>query len=59
MQERATKKLSCSDIGYHGTSIDNLTREELLSAFLELVQEINDCAEKGNKCKDIFTVCDE
>jgi hypothetical protein len=59
MQESATKKLSCSDIGYHGRSIDNLTKEELLEAFLDLVQKVHECAERGNKCKDVFTVCDE
>jgi hypothetical protein len=56
MQENDTKKISCSDIGYHGTPIDALTREELLEAFLELAQTVVNCASTNNQCKAIFTV---
>ena len=48
MQVNDTKKISCSDIGYHGTPIDALTREELLEAFLELSQTVYDTAAEEN-----------
>jgi len=56
MQENDTKKISCSDIGYYGTTIDALTREELLEAFLELAQTVVNCASTNNQCKAVFTV---
>jgi hypothetical protein len=56
MQENDIKKISCSDIGYHGTPINDLTREELLDAFLELAQTVVNCASTNNQCKAIFTV---
>jgi hypothetical protein len=40
MQENDTKKISCSKIGYHGTPIDALNREELLEALLEIAQTV-------------------
>ena len=49
------RKLRYSDIGYHGKPINTLTREELLEAFLELSQNVHDCAVKQGKCKDVFT----
>jgi hypothetical protein len=39
MQWNGIKKLTYADIGYHGKPIDTLTREELLEAYLELVQD--------------------
>jgi hypothetical protein len=56
MQESDTKKISLSDIGYHGKPIVDLTREELLEAFLELAQTVVKCASINNQCKAIFTV---
>ena len=56
MLENDTKKICCSDIGYHGKPIDDLTREELLEAFLELAQTIVNCASTNNQCKAVFTV---
>jgi hypothetical protein len=56
MQENDTKKISCSDIGYHGTPVDALTREEPLEAFLELAQTVVNCASTNNQCKAVFTV---
>ena len=50
------KKINCSDIGYHGTPIDVLTREELIEAILELAQTVVDCSSTNNQCKAIFTV---
>jgi hypothetical protein len=55
MQENDTNKICCSDIGYHGKPIDNLTKEELLEAFLELAQTVLSCAATNNQCKAIFT----
>jgi hypothetical protein len=48
------KKLSYKDVGYHGKPIDALSHEELLAAFLELAQAVNDCSSKDNTCKEIF-----
>lgn len=56
MQKNHTKKISYSDIGYHGTPIDTLNREELLEAFLELAQTVVNCASANNQCKAVFTV---
>ena len=55
MQENDTKKICCSDIGYHGKPIDDLTREELLEAFLELAQTVVNCASTNNQRKAMFT----
>jgi hypothetical protein len=48
VQENDTKKICCSDIGYYGKPIDDLTREELLEAFLELAQTVVNCASTKN-----------
>lgn len=50
------KKIQYADIGYHGKSIDTLTKEELLEAFLELAQTVVNCASSNNQCKAVFTV---
>jgi hypothetical protein len=51
-----SNKLDYSAVGYKGKPIDTLTREELLEAFLELVQKVYDCASQDNHCKDIFLI---
>jgi len=51
-----TRKLEYSNIGYHGKPIGDLTREELLEAFVELAQTVVSCASKNNQCKAVFTV---
>jgi hypothetical protein len=56
MLENDTKKICCSDIGYYGTPINDLTREELLEAFLELAQTIVNCSSNDNQRKAIFTI---
>ena len=55
MQENDTKEICCSDIGYHGKPIDDLSREELLEAFLELAQTVVCCSSNNNQCKAVFT----
>jgi len=55
MQQSETRKLEYSDIGYHGTPIDALTREELLEAFVELAQAVVCCSSNNNQCKAVFT----
>jgi hypothetical protein len=52
------KKLTSPEIGYYGEPINELSREDLLEAFLELSQMVYDCAAGGNKCKGIFSVTD-
>ena len=56
MQENDTKNICYSDIGYYGTPIDALTREDLLKAFLELAQTVVNCASTNNQRKAMFTV---
>jgi hypothetical protein len=56
MKGNDMNKISCSDIGYHGKPIDDLSREELLEAFLELAQTVVNCASTNNQCKAIFSV---
>ena len=56
MQKNDTKKICCSDIGYYGTPIDALTREDLLEACLKLAQTVADCASTNNQCKAVFTL---
>jgi len=46
-------KLNCKDVAYYGRSIELLTKEELLDAFLELAKIVNDCPVKGD-CKRLF-----
>jgi hypothetical protein len=56
MQQNGIKKLTYADIGYRGKPIDTLTREELLEAYLELVQKVYELAETEDICRDVFTV---
>lgn len=56
MLENDAKKISYADVGYHGKPIDDLTREELLEAFLELAQTVLNCAATNNQCKAVFSV---
>jgi hypothetical protein len=56
MEQIGAQKLNYSDIGYHGKPIDDLTREELLEAFLELAQTVVECASTNNQCKAVFSV---
>ena len=55
MHKNDTKKINCSDIGYNGKPIDDLSRDELLEAFLELAQTVVNCASDNNQCKAVFT----
>ena len=55
MQDIDTVKLKCSDVGYHGKPIDDLTREELLEAFLDLAQRVYNCASTNNQCKALLS----
>jgi len=56
MQQKKTRKLTGTDIGYHGRPIDSLNREELLEAFIELSQQVYDCVCQESACKDFFSV---
>ena len=58
MQQREQRKLHSADIGYHGKPIDNLSREELLGAFVELTQLVYDCASTNNKCKALVNIAE-
>ncbi|MBT8352595.1 MAG: hypothetical protein KJO26_15360 [Deltaproteobacteria bacterium] len=55
MQKNDTKKISFSEIGYHGAPIDALNRGELLEAFPEMAQTVVNCTSTKNQCKAIFT----
>ncbi len=48
------KKLTSPEIGYYGKPINELSREELLEAFLELSQTVYDCAVDGNNLIKYF-----
>jgi len=50
-QQKNNIKLTGADIGYHGKSIDTLTREELLEAMIELSQKVYNCTSWKNQCK--------
>ena len=50
------KKLTCSDIGYHGKSIDRLSKEELIELCLELARSIHDCSTEEAPCKNVFAI---
>ena len=56
MQKNGVKKLTYTDVGYRGRSIDTLTREELMEAYLDLVQKVYECAKTEDVCRDIFTI---
>jgi hypothetical protein len=49
------KKLEAHEIGYHGKSIDSLSREELIQAFTELIQAVCECANKNGTCREVLT----
>jgi hypothetical protein len=38
------RKLTCSDIGYHGKPLDKLSKKELIDLCLKLAQSIHDCS---------------
>lgn len=56
MKASKPKKLTHADIGYNGKSIETLSRNELLDAFLDLAQRVYECASEDNKCKSVLTV---
>ena len=56
MQQDRLKNLTYADVAFHGKSMDTLSKEELMDAFLELVQKVYECSAQGNMCKDVFTV---
>ena len=58
MQQSKTKILRTSDIGYHGKPIETLSKEELLSAFVELTQLVYNCASSNNKCKALLSIAE-
>lgn len=51
MRANNTRKLTCSDKGYHGKPVEGLTREELLEVFLDLSQRVYECSSTNNQCK--------
>jgi len=55
MQDIDTVKLKCSDVGYHGKPIDDLTREKLLEAFLDLAQRVYNCASTNKQCNAVLS----
>ena len=54
--QNVRRKLNYSDVGYHGKPIKELTREELMEAFLRLSQRVYDCAAEGNKCREVILI---
>ena len=50
-------KLDYKNVAYYGKSIESLTKEELLEAFLELAKILNDCPVKGD-CMRMFDFSD-
>ncbi len=49
------KKIASSEIGFYGKPIDQLTREELEQALIELASAIKECLPDYNKfAKTIF-----
>ncbi len=50
--------LRSSDIGYHGRPIEELSKEELMGAFVELTQLVYDCASTNNKCKALVSIAE-
>lgn len=55
MQVNKASKLTCSDIGYNGKCIEDLTREELLSAFHDLAQRVYNCASTNKQCNTVLS----
>ena len=41
-------------IGYYGRPITELSRDELLEAFAELVEIYKECKDKNNRCKEVL-----
>ena len=56
MQKSRNTKFKAADIGYHGKPLDTLSREELLEAFVELSQQVFECASVENTCKSLISV---
>ena len=52
-------KLTSTEIGYYGKPINELNREELLEAFLELSQTVYDSAAGKNNLKIFYTETDK
>ena len=48
------KKLTSHEIGYYGKPLNELSREELLEAVVELSQTVYDCAAEGNNIRKYF-----
>ena len=59
MKRTGFKKLTYSDVGYYGKPLDTLTKQELLEAYLELVQKVHESAANGEKCKDVFSITED
>lgn len=50
----APDKRDYSTIGYYGRPISELSRDELLAAFAELVEIYKECEYKNNRCKEVL-----
>ena len=50
------KKFNSKDIGYYGKPIIELTRDELLSAIVELAEIIHECSITDEKIKEFLFV---
>jgi hypothetical protein len=50
------KKLSSNEIGFYGKPIDQLTREELIQALIDLASAIKECAAYNDKCEKLFFI---
>jgi len=50
------RKLTCSDIGYHGKSLDQLSKDDLVDLCLKLAQSIHDCSIEDAPCKNVFSI---
>ena len=57
-QDIKKRKLTCSDIGYHGKPLDKLSKDELIDLCLKLAQSIHDCSTEDAPCKNIFATCE-
>ena len=57
MSKDVTKrKLTFSDIGYHGKQLDKLSKNELIDLCLKLAQSIHDCSIEDARCKNVFSI---
>jgi hypothetical protein len=52
----ARRKLTYSDIGYHGKPLDELSKKELIDLCLDLAQSIYDCSTEKAPCKNVFSI---